>query len=147
MNRLFNLGGEAPPAHRVYGGIVYWTCLCATILSMIGLFLAVAWPEHAGLPPALVFARIWEGKHPSDIWAALNGTFPGLHFWVRHPMAGDGMIHLGLVMGVVSAMAGFGGTAAVYLRHRGRELFWAVLSLLCAALVLSAMLDLMPCGE
>ncbi|MBN2452153.1 MAG: hypothetical protein JXR77_17335 [Lentisphaeria bacterium] len=136
-----------PAAHHAYGSVIYVLSLVATGFCILGPFLAIAWPRGNCLAPQGLFFRIWQGAGPDTVWGELPGGFPGAHFWLENLTRGDGIVQLGLVIGCVSAAPAFLAAAAAYLRRGRREPFWALLCLVCAALVTAAMLGLVRLAE
>ena len=83
---------EQPAAHRVYGGVIYWVCMAATVLCIVGPFLALLHPERNVLNPHFLFFAIWQGRTPQEVWAETGDGFPGVHFWLRDLFDADGIV-------------------------------------------------------
>jgi hypothetical protein len=147
MNRHTGQGPEQPAAHRVYGGVIYWLSIAASLICMVGPFLAVLFPEHNLLNPHYLFYAIWQGMTPRQLWEPAGGGFPGPHFWLRSLFKADGIVQLGIVLGCSSAGIAFLATAFTYLGKKQRETGWAILVLLNTAIILCAVLGIIQIAE
>jgi len=130
-----------PKAHRVYGGVIFALSIAASLVSTVGLFLAVAFPERNLLNPHYLFSAIWQGMAPRQVWDAAGG-FPGAHFWLGSLRKADGIVQLGVVLAGSSAGIAFVAAAFAYLGRKRREPGWAILVLLDAAIILFAALGI-----
>jgi hypothetical protein len=64
-------------SQRLYGEIVYWVTIVAALLCLVGPLVAMANVERNVLNPHYLFAAIFDGKSPEEVWKAGGGEFPG----------------------------------------------------------------------
>jgi hypothetical protein len=97
---------KIPLDNIVAGDIIYWVCIIASMLAMIGPVVSILWPDNNIANPYKVFDLVWEGKNSEEVWAATTqeGKYPGAHFWVHHLTKGDGITQLGAWLGCVCAL-------------------------------------------
>lgn len=133
---------DVPRAQRIFGDVVYWLCIVATALCIVGPVLSLLYPERNVLNPYFLFSTIWKGAKPEEVWKQVAGGFPGAHFWVGNLGSFDGMIQLGLVIGCSCTLFALVPTAVSYLRTRPRGLFWVIVAAVIAAEVVLAALGI-----
>ena len=138
---------EQPPAHHVYGEVIYWLSIVAALICTIGPFISIAIPGNNVLDPHYLFYAIWQGHKPQQVWAEVSGGYPGAHFWIRNILKGDGLVQFGLVLGCASAGIAFLACGSSYLNPKRREIGWALLSFLSASIILFALLGVIRLGE
>ena len=138
---------EQPAAHHVYGAVIYWVCIAASLICTVGPFVAVILPANNVLNPHYLFYAIWQGKNPQQVWSETGGGFPGAHFWLNNLLKADGIIQLGIVLGCASAGMAFVASAFAYLKRNRRETGWAILVLVNALIILFAMLGVIQIGD
>ena len=124
-----------PHPQIVYGRVIFWLCVVAAVISVVGPVLSMAYPENNVLNPQHLFVTIWEGNNPEAVWQA-GGGFPGGHFWLRHLDTGDGLTQLGLVIGCAGAFLALLASSMAFLRERRRSYGWALVALLISLMVL-----------
>ena len=117
---------EIPSAQIIYGNVIYWTCVIAAIICTIGPAIAVASADNNVLNPHYLFAAIFEGNDPAEVWETAGPGFPGPHFYFKHITWGDGITMFGIAMGCACALwaliaAAIGG----YLREKPRNYLYA----------------------
>ena len=133
-----------PPGPQVvYGKVVFWLCIVAASISVIGPVLAVAFPDHTFMKPQYLFPAIWEGNGPEAVWQQAGGEFPGGHFWISSLDTWDGITQLGLVIGMASAFLALLAASIAYLLERPRSYGWAMASLLISLTVLTSAMGLL----
>ena len=88
-----------PRAQLLYGTVIYWFCVAATLICTVGPVVSIAFPNRNIMDPNFLFLSIWKGNPPDTVWQEVGKGFPGGHFWLVHPGNGDSLIQLGLVIG------------------------------------------------
>lgn len=129
---------KVPLTQVVYGQIVYWVCIIATLICIIGPALSIAFPDNNFLEPQYLFGTLWQGSAPQTIWQKLGGGFPGGHFWIHNLNTWDGFTQLGIVIGCVSAGLGLLIATIFFLREKPRSYKWALLSIFTTSLIFLA---------
>jgi hypothetical protein len=89
---------SVPITGIVIGDIIYWICILAAFIAMVGPVLSIADPGNNVSDPYKIFTLVWEGKNSDEVWAAVTpeGKYPGPHFWINHLSKGDGITQLGV---------------------------------------------------
>lgn len=126
---------KIPLPSKVYGNLVYWLCVIACVICILGPALAIAFVDKNVLNPHFLFFAIWEGKTAAEVWQA-GGGFPGGVFGLFDLFTGDGFTQLGLAIGCGSAGIALLFTAVAFLRERAYR--WVLVSIWVAALVIFA---------
>ncbi len=134
-----------PEPQRRYGRVIYALTLAACIVCIVAPLLAMLRPQQNVLDPYFLFARIFEGAPPAEVWGASGGAFPGGHFYLRHPLSGDGLAHFGLAA-IGCSSAAWALLAAAFGYVRARDRLFAAMSLFVVLLVLLAMSGLVGAG-
>ncbi len=124
----------------VFGEIVHWVTIVASVLALLAAPLALARPAHNLLNPNRVLAAVWSGRTPAQIWTAAGAEFPGAHFYLRHPTLGDGVAQLTVVLGCSIVLLAMVPTVISYLRRR--MYFYAGM---CVATCLLVALPMLGC--
>jgi len=127
---------KMPLSQCVFGESVYWLCVVAAIVCMIGPVIALVSVDGNVGNPHFLFASIFDGNTAEVVWEEVAGEFPGGHFWQSNLVAGDGFTQLGLAIGCASAMPALIITALVFaFKKKERSFIWVFFSLVIAALV------------
>lgn len=134
---------KIPHPQRAYGQVIYWLTVVACTCCIVGPLLSLIWPDGNFLNPHFLFAKIFEGAGPEEIWETLDGNFPGGHFYLRHLFSGDALTHFGLAAIGCSSAAWALFASAVHYWRAGDRLF-ASMSVFVSLLVLVAMSGLFP---
>ena len=114
---------KIPASQRVFGETIYWLCILAAIVCMIGPVIALLSVDSNIMNPHFLFASIFEGNTAGEVWREVGGGFPGGHFWKDNIFTGDGFTQLGLVIGCASALPALLATALVFIfRKKERAL-------------------------
>jgi len=133
---------KPPLANVVFGDTIYWVCVIATILSMIGPCISILFPDNNLANPYYIFSAVWEGKNSNEVWAATTqkGKYPGPHFWINHLFKGDGITQLGAWLGCISSLPAvlFAGFIFLFKRDWG---YW-IISWLTFLMILFAVLGI-----
>jgi hypothetical protein len=121
---------RVPFAGIVVGDIIYWICIIAAFICMVGPVVGLLYPDNNVADPFKIFSLVWAGDTAKEIWAAVtpDGKYPGPHFWIHHLSKGDGITQLGVwlacacslpavIVGGIVYLFGFGGArkSATYL--------------------------------
>ena len=134
---------KIPVSQRVFGETIYWLCILAAIVCMIGPVIALLSVDSNIMNPHFLFASILEGNTADVVWREVGGGFPGGHFWKDNILTGDGFTQFGLVIGCASALPALLATALVYIfRKKERAFIWAFFSLAIAILCTISVLGL-----
>lgn len=126
----------------VYGEVVYWTVLTASIVVIIGSVLAFV-TEANFASPSYWITSIWEGKSTTEVWeeSTIN-SLPPSHWYLSHLATGDGLAALGISLGVFSIVPALVCSAVVLLKRK--SFFFGSLALIAAIIVMVAMVGLLP---
>ena len=134
---------NVPDPQMVYGRVIFWLCVVAASINVIGPLLAITFPENNLMNPQHLLTAIWQGHTPQDVWQQVGGGFPGGHFWLRHLNTWDGLTQLGLVIGCAGAFLALLATALAFLRSRPRAYGWALVSVTISSMVLLSAVGLL----
>ena len=129
---------RVPRAQVLYGQIVYWLCIIATSMCIIGPALSIAFPDNNVIEPQYLFGTLWKGSNPVTVWQELGGGFQGGHFWINNLTTWDGFTQLGIVIGCASAGLGLLVASILFLLEKPHSYKWALLSMFVASLVFLA---------
>jgi len=133
---------KIPFSQLVFGQSVYWLCVIAAIVCMIGPIIAMLSVDGNVMNPHYLFASIFKGNTANAVWEEVAGEFPGGHFWLDNIGVGDGFTQLGLVIGCGSALPALMATAIVYLKKKERSYIWVLFSLGIAVLIAISILGI-----
>ena len=127
---------KVPDPQLVYGKVIFWLVVVAASINVIGPTLSITFPDNNLMNPQRVFAAIWQGNNPEDVWQVAGGGFPGGHFWVNHLDTWDGLTQLGIVIGCAGVFLALLAAAWAFLRVRPRAYGWALVSVIASSMVL-----------
>lgn len=113
-----------PKSGVVYGDIIYWITIVATVVVIIGSIMTFVTTNNY-IDPNYMLSAIWEGKNVEEIWNGATGAQPDGHWYLPHLTTGNGLTAGGLALGVFSVIPGIIG-AAYYLFKDGERLFGAL---------------------
>ncbi len=134
---------KIPFSQLVFGESVYWLCVVAAIVCMIGPIIAMLSMDGNVVNPHYLFASIFKGNTANAVWEEMAGEFPGGHFWLDNIATGDGFTQFGLVIGCGSALPALMATAMVYLfKKKERSYIWVLFSLGIAVLITISILGI-----
>ena len=133
---------KIPFSQLVFGESVYWLCVIAAIVCMIGPIIAMLSVDGNVMNPHYLFASIFKGNTANVVWEEVAGGFPGGHFWLDNIATGDGFTQLGLVIGCGCALPALMATAIVYLKKKERSYIWVLFSLGIAVLIAISILGI-----
>ena len=132
--------GQTPvqqsPIARIYGEIVYWCTIIASILVIISTTCAFL-GMHGLFEPAYLFSSIWAGKEASEIWLNSTGQLPGPYWYLHQLWNTDSLAMLGIMLGIISVVPASFAASVIFFKQ-GRN-FFGVMG------ILTALLILLPC--
>jgi hypothetical protein len=138
---------KVPIANIVVGDIIYWVCIIATILSMVGPVVSILLPDNNVANPYYIFSLVWEGKKANEVWAAVtqDRKFPGVNFWINHLSKGDGITQLGVWFGCFCTLPAvfFGGLVFLF----RKDVTYVIICWWIAFMVLFSMLGILQLAE
>jgi hypothetical protein len=126
-------------SHAVYAQAVHVITIVSAIMSLFMPIVILLFSDANVLNPNRIFAAIFSGAKPADIWAmASGGTFPGTHFYLHHPGAPDAWAMFGVNLG---CSVGLWGLLPAIGYQIGKEKNYpeAVAGILLALLILLSM--------
>ncbi len=135
MSAPANDHDSIPAAHYGYGRVVYACSFLSALVVIVGVFLAVAFPDRNALDPRHLFAALWKGWDARQIRAQVGAGW-NESGWSPYP--GDGLIHVGILLGAIGVGLALFVAATAYLQRDRREPLWATLCLVSALLVFAA---------
>ena len=110
-----------PLAGVVYGDIIYWITILATIVVIIGSVVTFVTTSNY-IDPNYLLSAVWQGKNVEEIWVGAVGAQPNGHWYLQHLTTGNGLTAGGIALGVFSVIPGIIG-AAYLLFKEGQRLF------------------------
>jgi len=89
---------RVPITGIVIGDIIYWVCITAAFIAMVGPVVSILLPDNNVSNPYYIFSLVWEGKNANEVWAAVTteGKYPGPSYWIYNLSKGDGITQLGI---------------------------------------------------
>lgn len=138
---------RVPIAGVVIGDIIYWICIIAAFIAMVGPVLSIVSPDNNVSDPHKIFSLVWEGKTSDEVWAAVtpDSKFPGPHFWVHHISKGDGITQLGVWLACICSLPAVFIGGIVYLFGLGgarRSMTYFILCWFVAFMITFSMLGI-----
>ena len=127
---------QQSPIARIYGEIVYWCTIVASILVIISTTCAFL-GMYGLVDPAYLFSSIWNGKEATEIWLNSTGQLPGAHWYLYQLWNADSSAMLGIVLGILSVVPASFAAAVIFFKQ-GQNIF-GVMG------ILTGMLILLPC--
>lgn len=106
-----------PLAGVVYGDIIYWITIVATVVVLIGSVITFT-TGHNTVDPGYLLSAIWEGKTVEEVWMGGVGTMPEGHWYLSEITTGNGLTTTGLALGVFGVIPAIFGAAFVLFRER-----------------------------
>jgi hypothetical protein len=145
MNKLEEgaLAGGLSPSHAVYAQTVHLITIISAIVSLFVPILIMAFPEADLLNPNRIFAAIFSGAKPGEIWALSKaGGFPGAHFFLRFPRAPDAWAMFGINLGCSVGLWGLIPAVVIQIKHE-KNYFEAFMGIILGLLLLLSMLGVL----
>lgn len=127
-----------PVAGVVYGDMIYWGTIAASILTLIGEVMSFITTQNF-MSPTYLLSSIWQGKSVEDIWT--NGAaaaMPEGHWYLNQLATGDGLTTAGLALGVFTVIPAIVGSAVMLVRQR--QFLYAGLALVAGVITSLALL-------
>lgn len=125
-----------PVAGIIYGDIVYWGTILATVIVLIGSVVTFV-TDFNYIAPSYLLSSIWEGKPVDEIWQGATGAMPEGHWYLSELNTGNGVTTAGLAFGVFTVIPAI-LAAAVALYRDGQALFGS-LAVVAALITIAAM--------
>jgi len=132
-----------PPLYNIVAGdILYWLCIIAAIICMIGPCISILFPENNVANPYKIFDLVWKGEKAEKIWVETTkeGKYPGPHFWIKNITKGDGITQLGIWLGCSCALPAAFISGLIFLFKR-EWIYWLI-SLWVSFMIFFAMLGI-----
>ena len=89
----------APFSGIVYGDLVYWITIAATLMVIVGSIITFVTTNNY-IDPSYMLSGVWEGKTVEEIWKGAVGAQPDGHWYLPHLTTGNGMTAGGIALGV-----------------------------------------------
>jgi len=128
---------EISKAGIVYGDLVYWTTIVASVIVLLGSIITFVTDANY-IDPTYLLASIWEGETVAAIWEGAVGSRPDGHWYMAKLATGNGLTAAGIALGVFSIVPAIIGSGIMLLRDR-KPLF-AVLAFVAALITIGSML-------
>jgi len=125
------------PAGIVYGDIIYWCTIVATIVVLAGSFLTFTSTSNY-IDPAYLLSSIWQGKTVDEIWQGAVGASPDGHWYLSVLGTGNGLTAAGIALGVLGVTPAIFGSA-IYL-YKEKQKFYGSLAVIAGAITVFAMI-------
>jgi uncharacterized membrane protein len=135
------LAASPPLAGRIYGNIVYWGTVVATIVTIIGSIISFL-SKSEFLSPSYVLSAIWQQQSVEEIWQGAAGHLPKGHWYLNHLTSGNGITELGLAFGVFIVIPALVGSSMVLFREKNH--LFASLAATAAFITAISMVGLLP---
>lgn len=119
----------APLAGIVYGDIVYWLTIIATVVVVIGSIVTFT-THYNYVHPNDLLSAIWQGKNVDAIWKISHGSLPDGHWYLSQLNTGNGLTAGGIALGVFSVIPGI--LAAALVLFRQKQILFASLAMVAA---------------
>ena len=131
-----------PIAGVVYGDIIYWITILASVLVLVGTVETFISTTNS-IPPAYLLSSVLEGKSVSQIWQGSPfGAIPHGHWYLDILPTGEGLSTSGLALGVFGVIpASF---ASAYFLWRSHNVFFAFLAVVSGLITITSMLGVIP---
>lgn len=129
-------------SHAVYAQTVHVVTIVSAIMSLFAPLLILGFSGNV-LNPNRIFAAIFSGASPAEIWATSStGVFPGAHFYLRHPGAPDAWAMFAINLGCSAGLWGL--LPAIALQFvKEKNYFEAVAGILLALLIFFSMVGIL----
>ncbi len=121
----------------VYGDIIYWTTIIASVIAAFGLVMTFVSQAHH-IDPSFLLSEIWAGKHVGQIWIDAVGEPPEGHWYLHHITTSNGITMTGIALGVFSVIPALLASAAVLFYER--DILYGVLAVIASLITVGAML-------
>lgn len=126
-----------PVAGVVYGDIIYWCTIIATIVVLIGTVVTFTSTSNY-IDPAYLLSEIWKGKTVDEIWTGAVGSPPDGHWYLSVLSTGNGLTAAGIALGVFGVTPAILGAA--YMLFKEKSILFGSLAIISAIITTIAML-------
>lgn len=131
-----------PIAGVVYGDIIYWATIFASVLVVIGTVETFISTDNI-IPPAYLLSSVLEGKSVAEIWKGSPfGAIPHGHWYLGILPTGEGITTSGLAFGVFGVIPAI--FVSAYFLWRSHNSFFAILAIVSAFITITSMLGVIP---
>jgi len=130
-----------PLAGRVYGDIVYWGTVVATVLTIIGQMVTFI-GKNSFMAPSYVLSSIWQQESVEQIWNGAIGHLPQGHWYLAHLGTGPGITEMSLALGVFIVIPALLGSGLILFSERDR--LFGSLAMTAALITIVSMVGLLP---
>ena len=130
---------QQSPIAKIYGEIVYWCTIVASILVIISTTCAFL-GMHGLIDPAYLFSSIWTGKEAAEIWLNSTGQLPDAHWYIHQLWNADSLAMLGIVLGIFSVVPASFAASVIFFKQG--QIFFGVMGLATGLLILFPCLGL-----
>jgi hypothetical protein len=135
--------GSLAQSHAVYAQTVHVITIISAIISLFMPILIMAFPDANILNPNRIFAAIFSGASPGEIWALSKaGGFPGAHFFLKFPRAPDAWAMFGISLGCSVGLWGLIPAIAIQIRKE-KNYFEALAGIILGLLLLFSMFGIL----
>ena len=128
----------APRAGVVYGDMIYWITVAATVVVIIGSLLTIT-TTYNYIDPNYLLSAIWQGKTVEEIWVGAVGAQPDGHWYLGQLLTGNGLTAAGIALGVFSVIPGIIGAAVVLFKEKER--LYGALAVIAAIITMAAVVS------
>ncbi|MCI0506954.1 MAG: hypothetical protein L0Z73_12705 [Gammaproteobacteria bacterium] len=112
---------EVPLSGIIYGDIIYWGTIIATLVVIAGSIMSFV-SRRSYIDPVYLLTSVWQGKTVEDIWKDAVGDQPDGHWYLWQLSNDTGLTVAGIALGIFSVIPGIIG-AAVYMFKEKQILF------------------------
>ncbi|RMD70055.1 MAG: hypothetical protein D6819_05265 [Gammaproteobacteria bacterium] len=121
----------------VYGDIIYWTTILASVITAFGLIMTFVSQAHH-IDPSFLLSEIWSGKSIEQIWIDAVGEPPEGHWYIHHITTSNGITMAGIALGVFSVIPALLASALVLFKEG--DILYGVLAVIAAFITIGAMM-------
>lgn len=132
---------QAPLAGIIFGETIYWMTILSGVIALLGITLAMLGRPSLMQPHATLDA-ILAGHSVTEIWQQLVGGMPDGHWYLSRLTTADGLMGLGLALGVFSVIPA--AMSAAWILYRQGWWPFAILAAGAAAVTGVSVLGLIP---
>lgn len=132
-----------PASNVIYADIMHWVTIIVAIASLLIPVFVIAMPQNSMLNPNLIFAEIFSGASPAEIWELTEtGNYPGAHFYFDYSNMIDSYamlaINIGCSVGVWALIP-----TVIYQVYKEKDWFSAITRFALLMLIILSMLGIL----
>lgn len=120
----------------VYGDIIYWCTIIASIVVLIGSFITFTTSNNY-IDPSYLLSSIWQGKTVDEIWQGAVGASPNGHWYLSVLGTGNGLTAAGIALGVFGVTPAIIGSSIFLFKEKQK--FYGSLAVVAAIITVFAM--------